>query len=124
LGIHNLDIDSPAGEFTTSDGVKEITGGIIGIRAQLGSLLSGEVLNALVSLEVPLDILEVAVIVNQLQGVGRVAVHVTVTIGSTTVREEDGNLVNGLRNKREEVPESIRISTVVLGIALLCVNEI
>jgi len=49
---------------------------------------------------------------------------VTVTIRSTTVGEEDGNLVDGLGNEGEEVPESIGVTAVGLGIALLCVNEI
>jgi hypothetical protein len=55
---------------------------------------------------------------------GRVTVHVTVTIGSTTVREEDSDLVDRLRNEREEIPEGIGIRAVCLRIALLCVNEI
>jgi hypothetical protein len=49
---------------------------------------------------------------------------VTVAIGGSAVGEEDGDLVKSLRNQGDEVPESIGIAAVGLGVALLGVDEI
>ena len=44
--------------------------------------------------------------------------------GSTTVREEDGDLVQTLVREREKVPEGIGILPVGLGVALLGVDKV
>ena len=53
-----------------------------------------------------------------------VAVHVSVTIGGTTVREEDSDLVEGLRGVAPEVKSHVGVLAVVTGVSLLGVNEI
>lgn len=125
LGGHDLDVDGPGGEVTLGDGVEEIGGGVVGVGGgELGGLGGLEVLDALVALEVPLDEVGLAGLVDELQGVGGEAVHVTVTIGGTAVGEEDGDLVEGLGDEGDEVPEGIGITAVSLGVALLGVDEV
>ena len=50
--------------------------------------------------------------------------HVSVTIWSTSVREEDGDLVDGFWNKGKEVPEGVGILAVGLWVSLLGVDEV
>lgn len=111
LGFHDLDIDGPGWIVASLDGIEEIAGGIVGIRAgEPLSLIGLEVLDTLVTLEVPLDVLEVALVVNELESVRRVTVHETVAIGGTTVGEEDGDLVDRFGDKRQEIPECIYLA--------------
>ena len=125
LGVHDLDVDGPRGEITLGNVVEKISGGIVGIRrGKLGSLGGLEVLDTLVALEVPLDKVGLTSLVDELQGVGGETVHVAVTIGGTAVGEEDGNLVKSLGDEGDEVPESIGITAVGLGVTLLGVDEV
>ena len=89
----------------------------------LASLLIGESLASLVGFEVCLDIDERSVRLSPLEGVAGVAVHVSVRVGSSSVRKEMHNLVNGLLVVREIVPEHGRIFEIGLGVSLLSVNE-
>ena len=52
-----------------------------------------------------------------------VSVHVRVTIWSTTVREQNHDLVNGFRIRREIIPEHIGILQIGLRIAFLSMDE-
>lgn len=125
LRIHDLDVDRPRRSFTAFDRLEEITSSIVGIfRSKLTSFSGSEVLDTLVGLEVPLDILEVTLSIDQLEGVRRVTVHETVTIGSTTVGEEDGDLVNTFGDQGQEIPEGVRVTTVGLRVTLLSVDEV
>lgn len=45
-------------------------------------------------------------------------------VRSSSIGEQNGNLVNGLGHKAEEIPECIRILQIALRIALLCVNKV
>ena len=49
------------------------------------------------------------ILVDQLEGVGAVAIHVPVAIGNASVTEQEGHLVGGLRAKTNEVPEHVWI---------------
>jgi hypothetical protein len=125
LGVHDLDVDRPRRSFTTFDRLEEITSSIVGIfGGKLTSFSGSEVLDTLIGFEVPLDILEVTLSIDQLEGVGRVTVHEAVTIGSTTVGEEDGDLMDTFGHQRQEIPEGIRVATVSLGVTLLSVDEV
>lgn len=62
--------------------------------------------------------------VNPLEGVGRVTIHSSETIGGTSVRHQNSNLVDGFRNLRKEVPEHVGALEVSLGVSLLGVDEI
>jgi len=125
LRIHDLNIDRPRRILTVFNSIEKITSSIIRVgTSELTSLISLQVSDTLICLEVPLDILEATIFSNQLESVRRVTVEVTVTIRSTTVGEEDGDLVNGFRNKRQEIPEGIGITTVGLRVSLLGVDEV
>ena len=87
-------------------------------------MFDSKILNALVRLEVPLDVLVISIVIDEFQCVRRVAIHVAVTIRGTTVGKEDGNLVNGLGNERDEVPKHVRVAGVRLRVTLLCVDEV
>lgn len=113
LGIfrfHDLDINGPRRIFTTLNSIEKISSSVIRIfTSKTLSFRSLQVLDTLISLEVPLDVFEVAIGINKLKSVRRVTIQVTVAIRSTTVGEENSNLVNRFRDKREEIPESICI---------------
>jgi len=95
---HGLDVDSPRGEVARLDGVEESLSGIVGVlTSQLGSRLVVESLESTISADVDLGVDEGAVVLEPLEGVARVAVLLVVAIGSSTVGEEDHDLVNGFR---------------------------
>jgi len=122
---HDLDIHGPGGRFSRFNVLKEISGGIVRIiRFQLMSLFISEVLDSSISLEVELDVEDFSLGINPLEGVRSISIHVSVAIRSTSVREEDGDLVAGFRNEGKEIPEHIGVLAVSLRISLLCVDEI
>ncbi len=47
--------------------------------------------------------------IDELESVRPVAVHVPEPVGRATVTEQEGHLVRGLRAKRDEVPEHVRV---------------
>lgn len=125
LGLHDLDKDIPGREIAALNGLKQILSGIIGIGAfQFGSLIRLQVLDALLGLEVPFDVLELALLVYQLECMGAKAVHVAETVRSTVVGVEDGLLMDGLGREREEIPGSIGILEISTRIALLSVDKV
>jgi len=65
-----------------------------------------------------------AVLVGELERVRAVAVHVTVSIGSTAVGEEEHHLMNRLRAMAPEIKHRICILEMRLRITLLRVNEV
>lgn len=86
LGFHDLDKDIPGRKVAALNGFKQILRGIIRVGAfQLGGLIGLQVLDALLGLEVPLDVLELAFLIYQLECVGAKAVHVAETVRSTMV---------------------------------------
>ena len=48
-------------------------------------------------------------VIHQLEGMGTITVHVTVSVGRATVREEEADLMGGLWAQRDEIPEHVRI---------------
>ena len=86
-------------------------------------MLVVEGLDALVNLEVELDIVEVSVLVDQFEGVARVAVHMGITVRSTAIREKNHELMCGFGVCRQIIPEHVGILEIGLRIALLGVDE-
>ena len=76
----------------------------------LASLLVVERLEAAICADVDLDVVPIALLVHELEGVAGVTVHLVVTIGRSTVGEQDHNLVNRLGVLREVV---LQIMTMV-----------
>ena len=50
-----------------------------------------------------------SILVDELEGVGAVPVHVTVSIGGTPVTEEEGNLMASFGAKCDKVPKHVWI---------------
>jgi len=122
---HKLHLQSPAGRLSRSDVLKQISGGIISISgSELSSFRGSEVLDARVSHEVELDPESFALVVDPLESVRAETGHVSVTIGSASVREEDSDLMGRFRDERKEVPECVGVLAVSLGISLLGVDEV
>ena len=122
---HQLNVPSPRWEVTLGNGVEEIRGGeVLILKSHLVLLLSGEVLDSLVSLEVVLNKVNLALLVNPLESVGRVTIHEAVSVRSASVREKDGNLVKGLWSMLPEVEDHVWIGQVGSGVSLLTVEEV
>lgn len=122
---HDLNLHGPGGRVALGNVVKEVSGGVVTVlTSDSVGLGTGEVLDAGISLEVPLDVEGLAGLVHPLEGVRAVSVHVSVAVGGASVRHEDGELVDGLGSQGEEVPEHVRALEVGLGVTLLGVDEI
>lgn len=50
-----------------------------------------------------------SLLVDQLEGVWAIAIHVAIAIRYSPITKQEGNLVCGLRTKRNEVPEHVNI---------------
>ena len=66
-------------------------------------------LDALVRLVVELAVYRFSFTVDQLEGVGAIAIHVPVAVWGATVREQEGYLMGGFRAQSDEVPEHVCI---------------
>ena len=94
---HDLSVPSPRREVTLSNSIMEVHGSPVLVGLTLfGGRLGSEVLDALIRLVVVFHEELLTLGVDPLEGVGAIAVHVTIAIGSTAVRHEDGHLVESL----------------------------
>lgn len=122
---HGLDGESPGSATTLRDMLEEIFSGVVGVGGFKSiSFSSSEVLDTSIGLEVELDPVAFTLFIDPLEGVRRVTVHSSETIGSTSVGEQDSNLVSRFRNQRKEVPEHVSALEVGLGVSLLGVDEV
>jgi len=122
---HGLNEPVPAWVVTFSNSVVEVVSSPLGILDTLFlSFLSGEVFDALSGFVVVLDVVNFVLVVHPSEGVGRVAVHVTVAIRGTTVREQNEDLVKSLGRVGPEVEGGVGVLQVVNWVALLGVDEI
>ena len=48
-------------------------------------------------------------VINQIEGVTSISIHVLVSIRNTTITEQKAHLMSGLRTQGDEVPEHVRI---------------
>lgn len=86
LGRKDLNVDSPSRVVTLLDRVEEILSVPVGVlTSQLASFVVGEVLDALIRLEMDLNVIEGAVLLGKLEGVAGITVHVAVGVRSATV---------------------------------------
>jgi hypothetical protein len=121
----NLNVPGPRGEVALGNILEQILGGIVLVGTSgLSSLLRGHVLDTLVSFKMILHIEDLTLFVDPSVGVGTVSIHVSVSIRSTAVREEDSNLVKGVGGVGPEVPSHVGILEAGLRVSLLGVNEV
>ena len=94
---HGLNVDCPRRIIALLDGLEQILNAVIRVGARkFASLRSIESLEALVGTDVQLSVDIFAILVDPLEGVTCVTVHMVVSIGGTAVREEYADLVNRL----------------------------
>jgi hypothetical protein len=79
--VHDLDLDAPAREVAPGNRVEQIALGVVRVKAgQAHGVRRAQILDALQRLEVPLDPVQLAFIVDQAVGVAAEAVHVAVAV--------------------------------------------
>lgn len=120
----SLDRKLPFGSLSSVKVVDQISGSIVRIIEQIGSLLGSEVFDSGKGFEVKLDPESLAFLVNPTESMRTVTVHVSVTIGSSTVAHQDSHLVGAFGRKSPEVPSGSSVFQVGAGILLLGVDEV
>jgi len=128
LGCHDLDVGLPLGEVSTLNSLKEILGGVVGSgSSELGGLLLSQELDTLLGQEMDLDVDPVTLLVDKLEGVARVSLHLSVPIWDSSISHQVHDLVYRLGVLGEVVPEVGRVlgtGKVGLRITLLGVDEV
>lgn len=110
LGGKDLHFQSPRRVVSPFNGIEEVAIGMIGILpAELPCLLSGQVLDALVGLEMVLYPEVLCLFIIPFESVAAVPFHVTAGDGSPAVREENRHLMDGLRCEGKKVPEHVGV---------------
>ena len=114
LGLRNqLHVHGPRGELPPLDRLVQILTRVVRVVPCCSlRLIQREILDSLISFKSVLDEEDLALVVDPLESVGTVAVHVSVTLGSAAIRIHYSHCVHRLRNLTEEVPHSIRIKEV------------
>jgi len=123
---HDLNVESPRREFLTFNRFEQVSSGVIGSSSSgLSSLLISESLDTLIRLVVELNVNERSILLDHLVSVSRVSMHESVSVrSSSSVREENGELMERFRVERGVVPEVVGILQVSLRVSLLSVNEV
>ncbi len=102
---HDLHRDTPLREITLGDGLEKVALRVVGVNSSLRTrCLAGEILNALLGLEMPFHIEEFVLGIDQAEGVAAETVHVAITVGRTAIGKQDGDLMQRFRRKRPEIP--------------------
>lgn len=104
---HGLNLHRPTRILLPINRLEEILGPVI--RRQPRGILGRKGLDPLIGEEVELGVHPFAVLVDQLEGVAVVPVHVAETVGDPSVAEEDHDLVDRLGVLGEVVPEVRRV---------------
>ena len=103
-GAGTYDVGGPGRELAGLDVLKERLDAVVGVLTrELTGFIVRERLSAAIVADVDLDVVELALGVDELERVSRVAVHVVVADGRTAVREQNHDLVDRLRVLREVV---------------------
>lgn len=122
---HGLEADVPARVVASLNGIEQVLLGVI--RAVVGGVLLCDERVALLALHVHLCVDPVAVLVDELESVAGVTVHLAPAVGDTAVTHKDHDLVDGLGVLRQVIPEVgrvVAVRQVGLRVALLSVDEV
>ncbi len=76
-----------------------------------------------VYLEMEFNIMDFVLCVNELECVWAVTVHETISIRSTSIREQKWDLVRGLWSQRDKVPKHVGVFQVSNRVSFLSMNE-
>jgi hypothetical protein len=122
---HHLHFHGPAREVFVFDVVVKVIGSKVLISSHLsGTSLGSEVLDSLIGLEVVFNQELFVLGIDPLEGVGRVSVHVSESIRSSTVGHQNSHLVEGFGRVRPEIKLHVRIVGSLDGARLLRVDEV
>ena len=122
---HDLDLHLPAREFATLDAAEQsFLIAFAGLADKGFAFLVGEVVVALLGLEVELHPVALACVVPEGIGVRTVAVHVHRIDRQAAVRHQDRDLVQAFRRQRPEVPHGGRGAKVGARMTLLSMDEV
>lgn len=122
---HDLNLEVPSGEVFFGNVIEKIVSSKVFIGGDLsGCLFGSKALDSLISLEVILDKEFFLFVVNPLEGVRRVSVHVSESIGSSTIRHKNGDLMECFGRVGPEVKLHVGIVSSLLGARLLRVDEV
>jgi len=125
LKRHNLHKPGPRWEVSFLNVLEEIScSEILIFLTHLSSFCSSEILDTLVSFEMVLDKEWFALFIDPLVSVRTIAIHMTVAIGCSSVREKDHHLMEGLRREGPEIPCHLLLLYTSLRISLLAMDEI
>ncbi len=122
---HDLHVEGPAGEISLLNTLVKVTLVAFPVLAynRLG-LLIGQVLNALLGLQVELDPISFVLGVDKAEGVAAEAMHMAVAGGYTPIAHDDGNLMESLGQRRPEIPVVQGAAHIVAGIAFYSVVKV
>jgi hypothetical protein len=128
LGVlfwHGLNIPVPAWIISCCNSIIKIVSSPFRVLETLsGGFSCCEILDSLSGFVVVLDIVNFALIIHPFEGVRRVTIHVAVTIRSTTVTEQDSDLMKSFRGVAPEIESRVRVLEVVNWVAFLGVDEV
>ena len=116
---HDLHVQGPAGEVAVLDRVVQVALGALAITGDhRGGLLIGQVLDALLGLEVELDPVALVVRTDEAVGVRAKQVHMTVASRNAAVTHHVGHLVQRFGQPGPEVPVVVGVAHVGARVAL------
>ena len=93
LKRHNLHFECPGWTVTILDVLEEIFSGVIWVDSRkLNSPLMSEILDSLIANEVKLHPMSFSFLVDPLESMGTIPVHMTMAIGNSSRRESNQNL--------------------------------
>mmetsp|Transcript_30103 Transcript_30103/g.39640 ORF Transcript_30103/g.39640 Transcript_30103/m.39640 type:complete len:302 (+) Transcript_30103:593-1498(+) len=121
---HDLQVNGPRRIVCGLNSIEEITDCIVRVfRSNPSCFICWKIANSLVSLEMVFDVVGLALLIHIFEGVGSIPIHMSVSIWSASVREQERDLMGGFWSEGDEVPEHIWISQMCFGVTLLGVNE-
>jgi len=122
---NQLDVHGPRRILAVHDGLIQVLTGIVSVLSSSGQGFHvSEILNALVCLEMILDKESLTSVIDPLEGIGTIAIHVTITSRGASVGILYGDGMDRLRSLTEEVPHCVGIEEILNWMRLHSMEEV
>jgi len=122
---HNLDMNCPWWVISVSNVFEEILLTELWVcHLHFHGFFTSETLDTLVSLKVILDKVSFTFLVNPYESMRTVSIHVSETVRSTSIWEENADLVEGNWVVLPEIEDHVRISQIGLWVWFLGMNKL